>query len=109
MDFCKIIKINMNYVKIGLEEYNRLKKSHDALRASKKLVIRHYDSFEMYLTESEIVDELTKRVNLSEKMLENANKDRDEKSKTISILTYEVDALKLQLEKPKSFWSIFKK
>ena len=59
----------MNYVKIGLEEYDRLKKSHDALRAKKVLSISASGMFhwstpiQEYYTESEVISNLTNRIN----------------------------------------------
>lgn len=59
----------MNYVKIGLEEYDRLKKSYEALRAKKVLLIPTPRGFywetqmQEYYTESEVIADLTNRIN----------------------------------------------
>lgn len=56
----------MNYVKIGLEEYDRLKKSHDALWVKKVLKVRsifQYAQYDEYFTESELIAKLTDEIN----------------------------------------------
>lgn len=90
----------MNYVKIGLEEYDRLKKSHDALREKKVLKVKFtggryspYGYAEEYCTESEVIAELTKRVN----ELEDTNNE----------LRAELNKPKIEV-KPKRFLDIFK-
>lgn len=90
----------MNYVKIGLEEYDRLKKSHDALRANKILSIRtpRMFSWEMptqeYYTESEVVSKLTDKIN--------------ELQLVIDKLKAEASMAKVEV-KGKSLWSFLKK
>jgi len=89
----------MNYVKIGLEEYERLKKSHDALRAKKVLSVSYTGMFawntrvQDYYTESEVIAELTKRVN----ELEGTNNE----------LRAELNKPKVEV-KSKSFWDFLK-
>lgn len=90
----------MNYVKIGLEEYDRLKKSHDALRAKKMLSIRAIGMFawstpvQEYYTESEVIADLTKRINELELVVDK--------------LKSEASMTKVEV-KGKGLWDFFKK
>ena len=89
----------MNYVKIELEEYNRLKKSHDALRAKKMLSIRASGMFswstpiQEYYTESEVISDLTNRINEFEAIIDK--------------LKAESSMAKVEV-KSKSFWNFLK-
>ena len=87
----------MNYVKIGLEEYDRLKKSHDALRAKKILKVRsvfQYGHYEEYFTESEVISKLTDEIN--------------ELQLVIDKLKSEANMVKVEVKK-NSLWDFLKK
>lgn len=87
----------MNYVKIGLEEYDRLKKSHDALRAKKVLKVRstfQYGHYDEYFTESEVISKLTDEIN--------------ELQLVIDKLKAEASIAKIEV-KSKGLWSFLKK
>lgn len=87
----------MNYVKIGLEEYDRLKKSHDALRAKKVLKIRsvfQYCHYEEYFTESEVISKLTDEIN--------------ELQLVIDKLKSEANMVKVEVKK-NSLWDLLKR